>query len=119
MTAWIWPGSRVTRVVDGDSLVAEVTRDLGFNGRAVFVQRLRLNRINCPPRDTAGGLAATDATIELVDGVTVDITTVKAYKYGDQWMAEIVLPDGRNLSDVLVTAGHAAYWDGRGTRPGG
>lgn len=119
MSVWNWPQSRVVRVIDGDSLVAEVTRDLGFNGKAVFTQRLRLNRINCQPLSTTGGLAAATATGWLVAGLIVDITTVKAYKYGDQWMAEIVLPDGRNVSDELVATGHAVYWDGQGPRPGG
>jgi hypothetical protein len=32
-------------------------------------------------------------------------------------MAEIVLPDGRNLSDVLVDLGLAVRWDGTGPRP--
>jgi endonuclease YncB( thermonuclease family) len=107
------------RVIDGDSLIAEVTRDLGFNGKATFTQRLRLNRINCPRLFTEAGVAAKDATTQLVTGGSLDITTVKAYKYGDTWMAEIVLPDGRNVSDELVATGHAVYWSGQGARPGG
>jgi endonuclease YncB( thermonuclease family) len=106
-------------VIDGDSLIAEVTRDLGFNGKATFVQRLRLNRIDCPAKSTPAGFTAMAATIGLVEDVLLDITTVKAYKYGDAWMAEIVLPDGRNLSDELVATGHAVYWSGQGARPGG
>jgi endonuclease YncB( thermonuclease family) len=49
---WDWPDSTVVRVIDGDSLVAEVHRDLGFNGTATFRQKLRLNRINAKPAKT-------------------------------------------------------------------
>ena len=48
--AWPWPGSTITRVKDGDSFVATVTRDLGFHGTATFSQNMRLDRINCPPK---------------------------------------------------------------------
>jgi hypothetical protein len=63
---WDWPDSTVTRVIDGDSLVAEVHRDLGFNGTATFRQKLRLNRINAKPAKTPEGKAATAAVIGMV-----------------------------------------------------
>jgi hypothetical protein len=47
----------------------------------------------------------------------VHITTVGPYKYGDEWMAEVTLADGRNLSDTLVGLGLAVLWDGTGPRP--
>jgi len=34
-------------------------------------------------------------------------------------MAEITLPSGENLSDLLVSKGYAVYWNGQGPRPGG
>jgi endonuclease YncB( thermonuclease family) len=113
---WDWPRSTVTRVIDGDSLVAEVHRDLGFNGTATFHQKLRLNRINAKPAKTPAGAAATAAVSGLVAG-ELHIVTVGPYKFGDEWMAEITLADGRNLSDLLVSLGHAVYWDGTGPRP--
>lgn len=118
MTTWEWPGSSIVRVIDGDSFVAVVSRDLGFNGTATFQQKLRLNRINCPPVATARGKAARDAVVGLVSG-SLMIRTVGPYKYGDEWMAEVYLADGRNLSDVLVSEDLAVYWDGTGPRPGG
>jgi len=115
---WSWPASTITRVVDGDSIVARLTRDIGFHGTVTFDQHLRLNRINTPPANTDAGKAAT-AYVKNRIGIPADITTTKAYKYGDEWMAEVVFPDGTNLSDALVAAGLAAYWDGTGPRPGG
>jgi endonuclease YncB( thermonuclease family) len=119
MTSWEWPNSRLVRVIDGDTLVAELTRDLGFNGTATFRQHLRLNRINCAPKATQEGKAATAFVVNACEGIPLHITTVGPYKYGDEWMAEVVLPSGRNLSDVIVANELGWYWDGAGPRPGG
>jgi endonuclease YncB( thermonuclease family) len=117
--AWPWPGSTITRDIDGDSFVATVSRDLGFHGTATFNQKMRLNRINCPPKGTDVGDAATAFVISKVTGVAVNIETTGPYAWRDEWMAEVTLPDGTNLSDALVTAGLALYWSGNGPRPGG
>lgn len=122
MTAvsWLWPASTITRIIDGDSITAVVTRDLGFHGTATFTVRLRLNRINTPPAHTDAGKAAAAYVAGLLPPSTpVIIETVGPYKYGDEWMAEVTLPDGRNLSNAIVAAGMAVYWDGNGPRPGG
>lgn len=123
-TVWTWPGAHVTRVVDGDSFVARLFRDIGFHGEVQFEQRLRLNRINTPPLKTVAGASAAEFFRALVRASDVAsppllIETVKPYKYGDEWMAEVTLPDGRNVSDLMVSAGGAVYWDGSGPRPGG
>lgn len=122
MAVWEWPDSRVQRVVDGDTFDAIVVRDLGFGGLVAFPVRLRLNRVNAPKVSTARGRAARDRVVALV-GSVVDLETVKPYKYSGpadaagEYMAEVTLPDGRNLSDVLVGEGLAVYWDGVGPRP--
>lgn len=126
---WSWPNSTITRVIDGDTISAHVTRDLGFGGTASFEVRLRLNRINCPPASTVEGKAATafvtDFVMSAVAPIVVLIETEKPYKYGGpddspgEWMAEVTLPDGSNLSDQLVAARLAVYWNGQGPRPGG
>jgi len=116
---WLWPGSTITRVIDGDSFVATVTRDLGFHGTATFSQHMRLDRINCPPKGTDVGDRATLSVIAQTKGVLVNIETTGPYAWRDEWMAEVTLPDGSNLSDALVAAGLALYWNGQGPRPGG
>lgn len=130
-TVWDWPGSRISRVIDGDSFEATVTRivsiDLGFRQTQSVVTsfpiKLRLNRINCPPASTKVGKQATARVKELVAEELVDIETLNTYKYGGgdrpEWMAEVILEDGSNLSDLLVAEGLAVYWDGEGPRPGG
>jgi endonuclease YncB( thermonuclease family) len=115
---WPWPGSVITRVIDGDSVVARLTKDIGFHGEVIFEQKLRLNRINAAPGSTDLGKAATAFVTNRI-GLPVDIVTPGAYKYRDEWMAEFTLAGGVNLSDALVAAGLAQYWNGEGPRPGG
>lgn len=123
MTAWAWPGTTIPRVVDGDTIDAVVTRDMGFGGSAFFRVRLRLNRINAPKASSLAGHDATARVVDLTTEQVLHVVTTAAYKYGGpddasgEWMAEVTLPDGRNLSDLLVAEGHAVYWDGEGPRP--
>jgi endonuclease YncB( thermonuclease family) len=120
---WIWPDSVITRVIDGDTVDATVVRDIGFEGKVSFPVRLRLNRINAEPLKTAKGKLARARVLALITGARLQIVTGKGYKYGapdgkaGEWMAEVVLPNGRNLSDLLVDEGLAIYWDGQGPRP--
>jgi len=125
MPGWDWPNTVITRVIDGDTVEAMLTRDLGFEASATFPVRLRLNRINAEPSNRDKGFRCAGRVLALTAGVRVAVTTGKGYKYGapdgktGEWMAEVVLPDGRNLSDLLVAEGLAVYWDGRGARPDG
>jgi endonuclease YncB( thermonuclease family) len=132
-TEWSWPNSQITRVIDGDTFVARLTKDIGFHGLVAFEQKLRLNRINAPkysashPDQTVDGTRARDYFQTLVNNRSdLMIETVKPYKYGDEWMAEVALTtiaigtspsQWDNVSDLLVAAGHAVYWDGSGVRP--
>lgn len=109
----------VIRVIDGDSIEARLTKDIGFHGAVSFIQRLRLNRINSKPIKTLEGQDASRFLTELLkpNMSLVDMVTIKPYKYGDEWMVEITLKDGRNVSDEMVQNAMAVYWDGVGTRP--
>lgn len=119
--AWSWPNSTIPNFVDGDTVDAIVTRDLGFGGTASFPIRLRLNRINAPKLASAPGERSRLFLIDLIQTAQVQIDTYRTYKYGggttSEWMAEITLPDGHNVSDVMVAEGQAVYWDGQGPRP--
>jgi endonuclease YncB( thermonuclease family) len=124
MAAWIWPDSIICRVIDGDTVEADlVNRHVGFGLIVTFPVRLRLNRINAQPSQHAHGRLCKARVLALTAGARVHITTGKGYKYGapadriGEWMAEVLLGDGRNLSDVLVAEGLAVYWDGQGPRP--
>ena len=127
---WHWPDATIPSVTDGDTVDAQVSKalDAGFGATTTtsFRVRLRLARINAAPKSTAAGAAASQwLTGLLLATPTVDLVTLDAYAYGGpryspgEWMAEITLPDGRNVSDLAVSLGMAVYWNGVGPRPGG
>lgn len=127
---WHWPDATIASVTDGDTLDAQVSKalDTGFGGTTTtsFRVRLRLARINAPAKSTpAGAASAAWLTGLLAAAKTVDLVTLDAYKFGGpqyspgEWMAEVTLPDGRNVSDLAVSLGFSVYWNGQGPRPGG
>lgn len=126
MTAWTWTESRCTAVIDGDTVDLLLTMDVGFGARTAHRVRGRLNRVNALPLKTPEGRdAAAYVGRRIFGAVRPDLTvvTVAPYKFGGpawspgEWMVEVTLPDGKNLSDLLVQRGHAVYWDGSGPRP--
>lgn len=124
MAEWPWPNTVISRVLDGDSVDADLVNEhVGFGVQASFPMRLRLNRINAAPSSTTKGKQAKARVLALTAGLRLHVVTGKGYKYGapdgkaGEWMAEVQLPDGRNLSDLLVAENLATYWDGQGPRP--
>ncbi|MEZ6057209.1 MAG: thermonuclease family protein [Planctomycetaceae bacterium] len=103
--------ARITRVIDGDTVEAEI--ELGFH--VTFTATLRLIGINAP--ETRGterpqGLAATRYLESLLDDLTgetreLTIRTQKDItgKYG-RYLAELITGEV-NLNHALVAAGHA------------
>lgn len=122
---WVWSATLI-RVVDGDTLDVELTLvvDVGFGRRLTSSgpQRVRLNRVDTWPSTTPRGAAGTAFVRAALAGGPFAVQTLKPYKYGGnqpaaEYMAEVTLADGRNLSDALIAAGHALPYDGRGPRP--
>jgi len=104
---------RITRIVDGDTVIADI--DLGLH-TWIHGERLRLARINAPEMrgDTRlAGLAARDFLAEMVLDKEVTIKTIKDTK--EKWgrfLAEILIEqDGAmvNINDLLVQSGYAVY----------
>ena len=73
-----------------------------------LAERIRLWGINCPESKQAFGTRAKQFTGDLAFPrvVTVRVRDVDRYK---RTVAEIILPDGRNLNRELVRAG-LAWW---------
>ena len=146
MATILWPildgvrptGTRVTDVIDGDTIDALLVEPAAFGLSLTHRPRLRLQRINAAKANAAKGRAATLALVDILDDLTnpyIGITTLKPYKYAGpagtykgaipggpvdyagEYMAEIELADGLFVSDVMVSEGHAVYWDGSGPRP--
>lgn len=118
---WEYPGSTLVRVVDGDTFHAQVTRSLDFGFHVVItptaVQKFRLNRCNTAPAATPSGTGAAARLVDLLLPAPFHLSSVGPYKFGDEWMAELVLADGRNVSDVLIAEQWAAPWNGQGPAP--
>jgi micrococcal nuclease len=98
--------ARVTNVVDGDTIDAAI--DLGF--KVQTMQRLRLARIDTPERGQPGYGEAKDFVKQLIEGKEVTLQSHKASKWG-YFLADISI-DGRDVADLLLTAGLAKTYDG-------
>jgi len=90
---------KVVAVADGDTIT--VLRDR-------TQVRIRLDGIDCPESRQAFGRRAKSFTSQLAFGNVVTIRPRNKDRYG-RTVAEIVLPDGRNLNHELVQAGFA-WW---------
>lgn len=103
-SGWELP-ARLVRIVDGDSVHVLV------NAVDVWLPRaLRLARINAPERGKPGSREATTYLAEMLVGtdtgwpLSVKPVGLDAWR---RWIADLVLPDGRVVSDLLLEAGHA------------
>jgi micrococcal nuclease len=106
-----------TRVVDGDTYDLDI--DLGLH---VHVhERVRLRGVDTPEtygvkkdsEEYAAGIKATERVVELlVPGMSFIVTTHKDKKgkYG-RYLVDVILPDGRNLADVLLNEGLAKAYE--------
>lgn len=97
----------VTKVVDGDTFDAEV--DLGFTCNVKV--RFRLRGFDAPEiyrpktdEEEQRGLIARDRVIDLINNQKI---AIKSYKMGvyNRWEADVILPDGRSLAEVLIAEG--------------
>lgn len=102
--------AKCVRVIDGDSIVADL--DCGFYITLKDVV-FRLNRINTPEikgKERPQGLKSKKWLKELIEGKEITIETQKAKqrgKYG-RYLGEIWF-DGKNINDWLVKEGLAEY----------
>ena len=119
--AWV-QRARPVRAIDGDTIV--VYADLG---RRLYEElTLRLAGINAPELGTpegdgahlyAGQWLGVGAAVG-ADEWPLLVRTLKPDKYGDRWLAYVWrAADGALLNRVLVEAGWAKEWDGRGPKP--
>lgn len=103
------------RVVDGDTL-----RCIADVGRAYLPVRVRLARVNAPelratdPQERERARAAMAWLTQRLGDLPAKGFPLLLQVYGaddwDRWVAEVVLPDGTNLSDALRAAGLASPW---------
>ena len=89
----------VVTVLDGDTI------DVLHNRHA---ERIRLNGIDCPEKGQAFGEKAKQFTSTLIQGKDVMIHVLSKDRHG-RTVADVVLPDGTNVSQELLRAG-LAWW---------
>lgn len=109
----------VTRAIDGDSIEVRATiwPDLTASTqiRVAGVDAPELRRPQC---DAERALAerARDRTAALTDNGVV-LVDPRLGKFAGRVVAQVILPDGRNLADVLIAEGLGRAYDG-GRRKG-
>ena len=92
---------RVVRVADGDTLTV-LSR-----GKIV---KVRLAGVDAPEKRQAGGLEAKRFISDLTLGQRVTVAAAsRPDRYGRS-LGTVTLPDGRNLNQELVRAGHAWHY---------
>jgi micrococcal nuclease len=92
--------AKVIHITDGDTIT--VLNDANEK------IKIRLNGIDCPEKAQAYGKKAKQFTKDLVAGKTVTIQAHNKDRYG-RTIGDVILDDGRNLSQELVKAGYA-WW---------
>ena len=102
----------IIRVIDGDTIVVSI--DLGFN--LSLTQPVRIKGINSPemrssnPQEKVLALAAKTFVEGWLQGKALLITTTKDDKYG-RILGDIICSKTKeNLSDVMITTGHAKVY---------
>lgn len=107
--------AQVVRVIDGDTVTVHV-----FPWPGVIVEtRIRLLGVDTPElrgkceEEKAKARAAKKLVAELLPvGSRVQIRKVKQDKYAGRHDAEIWLPDGRSVTQILVAEGAARFYNG-------
>jgi endonuclease YncB( thermonuclease family) len=92
---------KVVRISDGDTI------RVMHNGVA---ERIRLWGIDCPESKQAFGTRAKQFTGDRAFGKEVAVHVRDVDRYG-RTVAEIILPDGRNLNREIVRAGFAWWYE--------
>lgn len=114
--------SEIIRVIDGDTVEAVISRDVGFYLTLTWTIRIRVLGVNCP--ETKGstkeaGLKATEFTKQwLAQEPCIVETIAKEPHRGtgkisfERWIAKITRADGTSLGDALIEARHAVKMAG-------
>jgi len=81
-------------------------------GQLIHGEHVRVEGINAPELHDAGGTASRDYAAGLAPpGTFVTLVASKEDKYG-RLLARVVLPDGSDLSSLMIAAGQAAPYKG-------
>lgn len=99
--------TKIDKVVDGDTV--DVSIDLGFD--VWHKQRIRLNGIDAPEKNTPLGKVLKIYLISLLEGKTVKLEVTKPDKYG-RYLGKIYLDSEESINDQLVRFNLAKGYSG-------
>lgn len=108
--------ANIVRVIDGDTVIADV--DLGF-GIWLRGLSLRLAGLNAPELHGAtatAGQAARQRLADLVMDRQVSLDTHQGQEKYGRWLATITVAEGV-VNEILIAEKQAVPWDGHGPRP--
>ena len=114
-----WP---VVRVIDGDTVVVDASRDLPPE---LAELRVRFRGVDTPEKgrhakcaaEKAAALAATAFTADAIAGARLALVRDPSWgKWGGRAIADMIL-DGASLSAALIEAGHGRPYDGGKRKP--
>jgi micrococcal nuclease len=110
----------VVRVIDGDTVVLDVSLGFGLWLRASpqHPMSFRLAGCNAIELRHPGGRETRDHLVSILPaGTTVLIRSVAVDKYGGRYDALIDAPGVGDVTEHLIAGGWAARWDGKGKAP--
>lgn len=94
--------AKCTRVIDGDTFVAQV--DLGFF--ASIQIRVRLQAVWAPELREEGGPEARDFLAALILDKLILVRSFRDVRSFERWVCDAWC-DGESVADTIVAAGHA------------
>jgi micrococcal nuclease len=97
--------AKCTRVIDGDTFVAQV--DLGFY--ASIQLHVRIRGVNAPELRDAGGRAARDYLVTLIDGKEIVLQSFHEARSFERWVCDVWVADVA-VGEAMITGGHGVIW---------
>lgn len=117
------PYETITRVLDGDTVAIEARwfpyPDMKWSVRMSGIDTPEKgSRAHCDRERTlaAQARATTERLVRETNG-RVRLFNVHHDKYGGRFNADIIMADGRNMSEELIRAGVARRYTGQGPKP--
>lgn len=96
-------------VTDGDTFVANLAKDVGFNCVMSWKWRIRVAGINCPEKTgptKEAGLTARAFTFDWLYAEPFAVETLRQDDFG-RWVSNVFRADGSQLADALVASDNA------------
>lgn len=112
--------SIIVRVIDGDTVEADVDLGFGFWMRSTPKNPVSFRLAGCNLREKhePGGRQAREYVVSLLPaGTQVVLTSIVNDKYGGRYDARVNVAGVGDLAEHLIVEGWAAPWSGKGPRP--